>query len=79
MKIGVLGRPCGARRGLDEVGHGKFFEVSGINCSIENPSFVAAVVSAAQFKFSRPRTAVLFLHFHDFLRFSYRNFYLLPL
>jgi hypothetical protein len=24
-------------------------------------------------------TAVLFLHFHDFLRFSYRHFYLLPL
>jgi hypothetical protein len=37
-----------------ELVKGKFFEVSGINCSIENPSFVTAVISAAQFRFSRP-------------------------
>jgi hypothetical protein len=37
-----------------ELVKGEFFEVSGINCSIENPSFVTAVISAAQFRFSRP-------------------------
>jgi hypothetical protein len=37
-----------------ELVKGEFFEVSGINCSIENPSFVTAVVGAAQFRFSRP-------------------------
>jgi hypothetical protein len=37
-----------------ELVKGTFFEVSGINCSIENPSFVTAVISAAQFRFSRP-------------------------
>jgi hypothetical protein len=30
-----------------ELVKGKFFEVSGINCSIENPSFVTAVISEA--------------------------------
>jgi hypothetical protein len=39
-----------------ELVKGEFFEVSGINCSIENPSFVTAVISAAQFRFSRPCT-----------------------
>jgi hypothetical protein len=39
-----------------ELVKGTFFEVSGINCSIENPSFVTAVISAAQFRFSRPCT-----------------------
>jgi hypothetical protein len=37
-----------------ELVKGTFFEVSGINCSIENPSFVTAVISVAQFRFSRP-------------------------
>jgi hypothetical protein len=39
-----------------ELVKGEFFEVIGINCSIENPSFVTAVISAAQFRFSRPCT-----------------------
>jgi hypothetical protein len=39
-----------------ELVKGTFFEVSGINCSIENPSFVTAVISVAQFRFSRPCT-----------------------
>jgi hypothetical protein len=37
-----------------ELVKGRFFEVSGINCSIENLSFVTAVISAAQVRFSRP-------------------------
>jgi ribosomal protein S27E len=42
-----------------ELVKGEFFEVSGINCSIENPSFVTAVISAAQFRFSRPCVDIL--------------------
>jgi hypothetical protein len=42
-----------------ELVKGKFFEVSGINCSIENPSFVTAVISAEQFRFSRPCSGLL--------------------
>jgi hypothetical protein len=42
-----------------ELVKGEFFEVSGINCSIENPSFVTAVISAAQFRFSRPWTVLI--------------------
>jgi hypothetical protein len=47
---------------------GRFFEVSGINCSIENPSFITAVISEPPFRFSRPctmKTTTLPIGFHS--------------
>jgi hypothetical protein len=58
--------------------YGTFFEVSGINCSIDNPSFVTAtiyisllsimvtaLISAAQFRFSRPCPSLLHTSSHE--------------
>jgi hypothetical protein len=50
--------------------YGEFFEVSGINCSIENPSFVTAVISAAQIRFSRPCFYLFIPTFFFFLKVS---------
>jgi hypothetical protein len=56
-----------------ELVKGEFFEVSGINCSIENPSFVTAVISAAQFRFSRPWDNVTFYLPRPFHFLSYQS------
>jgi hypothetical protein len=67
-----------------ELVKGEFFEVSGINCSIEIPSLVTAVISAAQFRFSRPwvePTEALFwrpldvLSFRRARKYFFHNFF----